>query len=528
MSKKECQVLEEESPPSSAEIKATIRKQCEELINYCEKGESEEKFYHFEKSIQELIREFSCLLIQLHLISFHERLDYSKWVQGGFYSMGKAIPRHIKTIYGSVRYWRVYLIKKGGGGFYPLDLLIGLTKDGFSPWVISLSTKLATRVSFSTSVLLFKCFLQWSPSSSSIQSLVQGMGRDSVAYMEQVAPPEGDGEVLVIEVDGKATPTAKADELKKRRGKQKSKKKSCTCPRHRGKNKRQHRCKKKKEKGNKSKNGRSITLVAMYTLKKGEDGKLHGPINKKIWGSYAPRKVMIDWVGRQATKRGFPPDTQKRVHIVVDGEICLRQGLEKLFKTPTFALDICHLEEKLWEVGRTFHKKGSKELDEWVEAKRELLYTGQAAELLSNLKVLKLTLSTRAKRDKPKREALKKLIFYMKNRLDMMDYQKLIEEDLVIASGIIEGAARYVVGQRMDCGGMRWIPQRAEALLHLRCIELNGDWDHFFQWGYDQWIERMENGEKVLIRKETPSGIIKPKKGLSSNEGEKGKLLDAA
>jgi len=155
MSQKECKVSEEESPPSSAEIKATIRKQCEKLINYCEKGESEEKFYHFEKSIQELIREFACLLIQLYLISFHERLDYSKWVQGGFYSMGEAVPRHIKTIYGSVCYWRVYLIKKGGGRFYPSDLLIGLTQDGFSPLVISLATKLATRVSFPTAVLLF-------------------------------------------------------------------------------------------------------------------------------------------------------------------------------------------------------------------------------------------------------------------------------------------------------------------------------------------------------------------------------------
>ena len=41
-------------------------------------------------------------------------------------------------------------------------------------------------------------------------------------------------------------------------------------------------------------------------------------------------------------------------------------------------------------------------------------------------------------------------------------------------SGIVEGAARYVVGERLDCSGMRWIPERAEALFHLRCIELTG------------------------------------------------------
>ena len=37
----------------------------------------------------------------------------------------------------------------------------------------------------------------------------------------------------------------------------------------------------------------------------------------------------------------------------------------------------------------------------------------------------------------------------MEDRLDMMEYKKLIKEDSVIASGIIEGAARYVVGERV-------------------------------------------------------------------------------
>ena len=57
-----------------------------------------------------------------------------------------------------------------------------------------------------------------------------------------------------------------------------------------------------------------------------------------------------------------------------------------------------------------------------------------------------------------------------------------------------------VVGERIDCGGMRWIPEGAEALLKLRCIELNGDWEHFFNWEYQQWIKKMRDGEKLIIR----------------------------
>jgi hypothetical protein len=41
---------------------------------------------------------------------------------------------------------------------------------------------------------------------------------------------------------------------------------------------------------------------------------------------------------------------------------------------------------------------------------------------------------------------------------------------------------------------MRWIPERAEVLLHLRCIELNGDWEQFFAWGYHRWLDQMQTG----------------------------------
>ena len=246
----------------------------------------------------------------------------------------------------------------------------------------------------------------------------------------------------------------------------------------------------------------------MYTLRIGSDGLLHGPINKKVWASYAPRKVMIAWAERQASKRGFIPGTNKRIHIAIDGEKCLKDRLTKLFPEASFALDIRHLEEKLWKTGRAFYAEGSEELENWVEEKRAFLYKGCASELLCELKELKKLSSRRAKRDQGKRQALSKLIQYMEKRLDMMDYKKLIDEDLPIATGIVEGAARYVVGERMDCSGMRWIPGRAEALLHLRCIELNGEWDRFFEWSYKRLLEKLRQREKVLVRTNEPIDLF--------------------
>jgi len=502
MSLADCKPSSKENPPSISHIQDQIRSTCEDIIRFCTQ-KAEITFYQAEQSLQTQLSSLACLFFQLFLMSFHEQFDYETWLEKGKYSKGALIPRTIKSIYGEVQYWRIYLIRKDGGGFYPVDACIGLTGDGFSPVVMSLVTRLATRVSFSVSVLLFRCFYGWAPSSETIQELIIGMGKDSVAYMEQAQGPSDDGDILVIEVDGKATPTATEAELNKRRGKRRQKPQACGCARHRGKAKRACRGKQKRRKpGDKSKHGRSITLVVMYTLKRGDDGRLHGPINKQVWGSYAPRKVMLAWARRQATKRGFPPATDRPIHLVVDGETCLYDGLCGLFPQATFALDIRHVEERLWKVARVLYGPDPARVEQWVEEQRAHLYTGRALELVTGLKALTLTLSARAKRDAGKREALSDLIGYLQKRLSMMAYKDLIEADMVIASGIVEGAARYVVGERLDCSGMRWIPERAEALLHLRCIELNGEWERFFAWGYQRWRDHMQAGERVVIRSE--------------------------
>ena len=51
------------------------------------------------------------------------------------------------------------------------------------------------------------------------------------------------------------------------------------------------------EKGDKSKNGKEVMVVVMYTLRRGPDGKLHGPINKKTWATFGGRKAAALWAG---------------------------------------------------------------------------------------------------------------------------------------------------------------------------------------------------------------------------------------
>jgi hypothetical protein len=60
-----------------------------------------------------------------------------------------------------------------------------------------------------------------------------------------------------------------------------------------------------------------------------------------------------------------------------------------------------------------------------------------------------------------------------------MQYARLRRADLEIGSGVVEGAVRHLVGVRLDGPGMRWGRDRAEAILHLRCVLINGLWDDF-------------------------------------------------
>ncbi|MGF1580033.1 MAG: hypothetical protein ACFCD0_11790, partial [Gemmataceae bacterium] len=61
-----------------------------------------------------------------------------------------------------------------------------------------------------------------------------------------------------------------------------------------------------------------------------------------------------------------------------------------------------------------------------------------------------------------------------------------------------------LVGERMDCAGMRWIVEKAEALFQLRCIELNGDWEKFTQWFDQQTQQKLRQRERVKILTDEP------------------------
>jgi hypothetical protein len=468
----------------------------------------------FEKQLLPKVFELGRLLVALFLCMRNEEWNKRDTInEAGNKSQGPK-DRLLGTVFGKVRYWRTYIYRtKSGGGYYPLDIELGLPLDGFSMLVRSYAAKLATKMSYAQSALLLTMFLQWSPCQKTIEEMVLGLGRHTGEWFESVPAPKNDGNVLVIQIDSKASPTATEEELSKRRG-ERAHNSHPRSQRHRGRDKRKRRgSKKRKKKGDKSKNGKMATIVVMYTLKQSIDGMLEGPINKKVYASYAPKRHAVAIARRDADKRGFTKDSGKLVQIVTDGDNDLESYIKEFFPEAKHTIDIFHVTEYLWEAGRCIYKEGSDELIEWVEDQKISLYNGYVSEIIKELdRHLKL-LPKHDPDTKSRRDRLKKVRGYLHKRRDKMDYDYLQKHDLEIGSGAVEGAVNYVIAKRFDSGGMRWIKDRAESLLQLRCIEVNDDWDNFISFVHDKTSRQARKTQSNFFLKSTEAAQL-PTYGL--------------
>jgi len=492
-------------PASPDDLRRQLHQRLDRAIDACLDEHPNSSFLQVEAALRDHLAALGVLLLQLFLLRRHQRLDLQPWRLRGFRIGQSYAQRDLHTTCGLLRYGRAYLIPaegQRGPGVHPLDVELGLTRDSYTPRLISWFCRLCTRVSFRCSAELGQMFLGWAPAPSTIAEWALGLGRPAYVWLSSGPLPEGDGEVLVIEGDGKAVPTATTEELTKRRQPRPGRARACACDckRHRGRACRKAKGhKKRRKRGDKSKNGRSATLVVMYTLRRAEDGRLHGPINKKTFASFASRQKVLQWARAQATRRGFPADTSKTVQIVVDGEVCLERQLRQLFPKAILTLDLRHAQERLWRVGRLLHAEASAALAAWVEPLAELLYQGEVQALLARLEAIEC----RGPGSKAKRVAQEQAVAYVRKRQGLMRYGAWREQDLVLASGVVEGAARHVIGERLDQSGMRWVVERAEALLR-RCVEINGDWDAFFAFSEQDRQADLRSAKVVQVRSKAP------------------------
>ncbi len=142
-----------------------------------------------------------------------------------------------------------------------------------------------------------------------------------------------------------------------------------------------------------------------------------------------------------------------------------------------YILDIIHVSGYLWSVGTALHgEKGTTRID-WVEKKLYALLEGRVGRVIGGLRQI----ITKNKLRKPVRKTLGKTITYFDNHRHMMAYNVYLEKGYLIATGVVEGACGSFVKDRMEQSGMRWTINGAQAVLNVRSIKKNDDWDDFWK-----------------------------------------------
>ena len=505
------------TPPTADELQQRLMDQAEELASYARDprtAEHEVAFKQFEQSIVRRVFDIGCTAVALFLAGCEARVRSRtpRWFihKGRTFERKSPTDRRIMTWFGSVRYWRTYMLEKnapgGGRGWFPLDQELGLTSDRFGFNMLSVVVRLATTLSFATAKSTAELFLPEVPATEVIEHATLGFGRFTTSWFEYAPPPEDDGDVLVVLVDSKGTPQATEDELALRRQPWKDRPRAAS-PRHRGRQNRGRRPKKKRRKPNdKSKNARMATMVVMYTLR--TDGiELHGPINKWHYASFAPKKHAFAIAWREARKRGFNPDSDDRIQIITDGDPDLARYSKMFFPKAIHTLDIIHVTERLWKASACLFENGSEAQETWVEQQKDLLYSGRVTEVIGELRAQRKKLC-RSQKNKTRRDRLKDHIDYLKARVHMMNYHELVDEDLELGSGAVEGAVKHIIGKRCDQGGMRWIVERNEAVVQLRCIEVNGDWESFAAFVHDRIrSQQLDDLCRIRIQQKEPDPL---------------------
>lgn len=169
----------------------------------------------------------------------------------------------------------------------------------------------------------------------------------------------------------------------------------------------------------------------------------------------------------------------KRTVFLADGSDHIWRNQQAYFPKATPCIDWYHVVEKLWEAGGCLHAEGSDALRQWVAEQKRRLRRSRPSEMHRALVDGMQSIPKTGPGNKGRRKRLQGVMMYLAEHQHRMRYAELRREDLDIATGAVEGAVRNLVGMRLDGPGMRWGRDRAEMLLHLRCVVLNGQWEAF-------------------------------------------------
>lgn len=399
--------------------------------------------------------------------------------------------RTLMTIFGEVTVTRLAYRRRGQPNLHPADGALNLPKERHSHGVRRVAAVEAARGSFDDATATVRAATGAQVGKRQVEELTRRAATDFEAfYTSRPRPEAGAGDVVVLSVDGKgivmrpgalrpATASAAARSTTK--------------------------LETRLSKGEKRNRKRMAEVGAVYTvvpvprvgtdvLASGDNG--HTPKTApKATAKWLTASVIDDAaavvaaVFNEADRRD--PTRQRTWVALVDGNnhqiARIRAEAAGRGVEVNVVVDFIHVLEYLWRAAWSFFAEGDAAAETWVHDKAIGILEGKASIVAAAIR----RKATRLKLEQTDRANADRAADYLLNKVPYLDYPTALANGWPIATGVIEGACRHLVKDRMDITGARWGLDGAEAVLKLRAMRANGDLDAYWQFHLNQERQRV-------------------------------------
>src|SRR5580704_1007516 len=366
--------------------------------------------------------------------------------------------RDLMSIFGEVEVKRIGYGKFGGQNLFPLDAELNLPSNKYSHGLQRRVVEEAAKNSFDEAVSSVGRTTGGTVPKRQAEELVVNVAQDFEAFYERrrAEAIERTDDPLILSLDAKGI-------VMRQEGLRQATRKAAENE--------QHKLKTRLSRGEKRNRKRMATVAAVYSIARNVRSaesimKLDEKTtvqtkprarNKRVWASVSREpEVVTDELCQEAMRRD--PQQRRQWAVLIDGQ---PQQLKNILRSieqydaerTVLILDFIHVLEYLWKAAYAFHPEGSESAEAWVQERALQILKGKSSDVAAGMRrsatLRSLSAHTRAPVDT--------CADYLLKYRELLKYDEFLAKGLPIATGVIEGACRHLIKDRMDITGARWL-----------------------------------------------------------------------
>ncbi len=391
--------------------------------------------------------------------------------------------RGLMTVFGPVRVPRLSYGARGVNDLHPADAALNLPEEKASHGLRKVAAEEACKGSFDAVVKVIDTHTGARVAKRQVEALASRAAQDFDEFYESgVATPAtySKQELLVLSSDGKGIVMLRRDLREATRKAAESE---------------AHKIDGRLSPGEKKNRKRMATVAAVYSVApfvrtpadiladlrpiRSVEKLRPKAHDKRVWASVEKEPKVVTTEMFDEADRQDPRHHRKWVGLV-DGDPrqiarieaeATRRGVEL-----TLILDLIHVLEYLWKAAWCFFEKGDSDAQVWVTERATAILEGKSSDVAAGIR-RSATLQGLSQKD---RIGVDACCDYLIAKRDYLHYDNYLAAGYPISTGVIEGACRHLICDRLDITGARWSAAGAETVLRLRSLRSSGDFDAYW------------------------------------------------